>query len=881
PAIFFGRSKEVEQVVNLLLYHEPACVAIVGTGGIGKTSIALASIDHPSIQKHFLTQRFFLSCEATSTSDSLAQALLDLFGLLIDSSHPRSPSDTLVLYLQSLTSRCLLCLDNFETPWDSDKDQVELLLARIVAVQHLTLVITSRNSDRPRGIKWSELKPIQPLTLEAAIETWDAISYNHDDFSILLIQAVEGIPLAVTLLAQLAQVDSSEALWASWNSELTKFIKSDGSENRQNSLDLSIQLSIQSPRLRACTGALDFFVVLCMLPQGMPELRISDFEVAFGTDFTGLRSVIRVLKQCSLAYARDGFLCVLSPIRQYTQAHQELSTLLTRNLFLKMTKLYLNLIPADPYNLLHLVKDIDFEIGNITAVLDMCLTEEQVVIEETIHFSVVCRALGSYDTRLLSKSAMVAHKYNPSLEGRCFYEQGVTHGQFGKLCDAEQALQSALVIHKQQANKLGQANDLLELGKIYIMLNQLEDAEKALMSALDFHNDINDTFGQANDLQWLGILHIRVNQLDDAEKSLQSALDLYKQVNARHGEADVLYHLGKLYMRLGQLEDAETTLQSALELDKQVNSKVREANNLKELGVLYMMLNRLDDAEEALQSALNLHRQSDTKLGEANDLDQLGKLYTRLHRLEDAEKVLKSALDLHKQVNHKLGEANTLQQLGELYLLLSWLGNAEKALQSALELHKQANDRLGQAYDLQKLGELYMDHNQLDNAKTTTLKSALDLHIQVNDKLGQANDLHQLGMLYRKLNWLEDAEKALQSACDLHKQLNARLNEANILYELGVLYMELERLDDAENALQPALDLHKKVNSKLGQANDLQQLGVLYMRLSRLEDAEKSLQSAHDLHQQANDRFGRANDLLRLEELHRLQEGQLLPQSQG
>ncbi|KAJ7212567.1 P-loop containing nucleoside triphosphate hydrolase protein, partial [Mycena pura] len=254
PAIFFGRDKEVDRVVEIILNDEPASVAIVGTGGIGKTSIALASIHHSKVQELFKTERFFLSCEATATSDSLVQALLKLFGLFVDGSSPTSASDTLVLYLQARSSKCLLCLDNFETSWDSDKDQVEALLVNIVAVGHITLVITSRDSDRPRGIKWSELKPIQPLAIEAAIKTWDAISHSHDEFSILLIQAVECIPLAVTLLAQLAQADSSKALWASWNSESTKFIRSDGSENRLNSLDLSIRFSIHSPRLHGCSG---------------------------------------------------------------------------------------------------------------------------------------------------------------------------------------------------------------------------------------------------------------------------------------------------------------------------------------------------------------------------------------------------------------------------------------------------------------------------------------------------------------------------------------------------------------------------------------------------------------------------------------------------
>ncbi|KAJ7192049.1 hypothetical protein GGX14DRAFT_596543 [Mycena pura] len=870
PAIFFGRDKEVDRVVDLIVNDEPASVAIVGTGGIGKTSIALASIHHSKVQEHFQTQRFFLSCEATSTSDSLVQALLKLFGLSVDASSSTSPSDTLVLYLQSLASKCLLCLDNLETPWDSDKDQVETLLVKIVAVRHLTLVITSRDSDRPRGIKWSELKPIQPLATEAAIKTWNAISHSHDEFSILLIQAVECIPLAVTLLAQLAQTDSSKALWASWNSESTKFIRSDGSESRLNSLDLSIQLSIQSPRLRGCPGAIDFFGVLCMLPQGMPEMRISEFEAAFGIDFKELRAAIRVLKQCSLAYTLDGFLCVLSPIRQYVKSHQELTTPLTRTLFRQVAWVYMKVILANES--FHLVNDIHLEIGNISAVLDLCLTEEQAVVEETIKFSIVCRDLGILDTTLLRKAATIAHKSNMSLEGQCYYEQGRTHHRSGKLDDATQALENALALHKQVNDTFKQAYDLQQLGQLYMKVDRLEDAEKALQSGLDLHQQVNDRLGEANDLRVLGELYMRLDRLEDAEKALQSALDLHKQINDRLGEANALQQLGKLYMRLDRLEDAEKALKSALDLHKQVNSRLGEANDLKQLGELYMRCDRLEDAEKAFQSALDIYQQVNSRLGEANALQQLGELYMELNRLADAEKALQSALDLHKQVNDRLGEANDLQHLGELYMRLDRLEDAEKALQSALDLHKQVNDRLGEAYDLTHLGDLYIRLDRLEDAEKA-LQSALDLHKQVNDRLGEAYDVKHLGQLYMRLDRLEDAEKALQSALDLHKQVNDRLGEANDLRDLGVLYMKLDRLEDAEKALQSALDLHKQITSRFGEANALQQLGKLYMRLHRLEDAEKALQSALDLYQQINDKLGEADALKQLKKALDLQKG--------
>ncbi|KAJ6543789.1 hypothetical protein DFH09DRAFT_1282370 [Mycena vulgaris] len=686
PSIFYGRSVEVDHVVNLVLNYAPARVAIVGSGGIGKTSIALTSIHHPEVEKHFLDQRFFLSY------------LLKLFDLSADSSGSRSPSDILGSFAQSMTIKCLLCLDNLETPLDSDKDPVELLLAKI-AVPHLTLIITSR-------IKWTAplLPPIQPLTVAAALQTWNAISHGHDDFSLLLINAVDCIPLAVTLLSQLAESESAEALWASWETESTKRVKSDGSAHRLNNLELSIELSLQGPRLRACSGALDFFMILCMLPQGLPEARIPEFEASFRNHFGGTRSAIRVLKQCSLAYTLEGFLRVLSPMRQYTQDHPDLATTLSTTLFNQMAELYFDLIPTDDLSTTSSVvrENIQLEIGNITAVLDGCLTkyaDVPRVVHKVLDFSDLCQDLFFYDTRLLSKTASVAHDHGlRSLEARCYYKPGQIHVFIDELANAEKMLKTALDLHTEANDKLGEANDLWSLGQLNTRLNRLEEAERALQSALDLHTEVNDKLGQANDLQSLGQLYTRLDRLEEAERALQSALDLHTEVNDKLGQANDLWSLGQLYTRLDRLEEAERGLQSALDLHTEFNVKLGQANDLWSLGQLYTRLDRLEEAERALQSALDLHTEINAKLGQANDLQSLGQLYTRLDQLEEAERALKSALNVYMEVGSSLGQGNALGELGNLCIAQCRYPEAQNFLTRAMDEYGHAHSSDGQQW---------------------------------------------------------------------------------------------------------------------------------------------------------------------------------------
>ncbi|KAJ7300458.1 hypothetical protein DFH08DRAFT_725292 [Mycena albidolilacea] len=703
PSIFYGCSVEVNHVVELVLKHAPARIAIVGPGGIGKTSIALTSIHDSEVEKYFLGRHFFLACEAATTADILALALLKLFGLSADSSGSRSPTDILVSFAQSMTSRCLLCLDNFETPWDCDKDNVESLLSSIV-VPNLTLIITSRDSDRPRGIKWTAplLLPIKPLTVAAAVETWDAIVHSHDDFSLLLINAVDCIPLAVTLLAQLAEIDSSEVLWASWGIESTRLVKSEGSAHRLNNLELSIELSLHGPRLRGCPGSLDFFVTLCMLPQGLRESRISEFEMAFRNSFEGTHSAIRMLKQCSLAYSIEGFLRVLSPVRQYTHGHLNPATTLATTLFTQMADIYFNLISTDhPSYISNMVlEDIYLEIGNITSVLDASLARYPDVacaIQKVIQFSEKCQYLGVYDTRLLSQAASIARDKSLSkLEGDCYQTHGLISHYSDRLLDAEEMLKAALEMHMEGDDKQGQANDLHRLGNLYLRLSQVEEAEKALKAALELHTEVNNKLGQANDLQSLGDLYMRLDQVEEAEKALKAALELHTELNHKLGQANDLRSLGDLYLRLDQVEEAEKALEAALELHIEVNHKLGQANDLRSLGDLYLRLDKAEEAEKALKAALELHTEVNHKLGQANDLQSIGDLYLRLDQVEEAEKALKVALELSIETKSSLEQGNALKSLGNLCINQSTFTEAQEFLTRAIDKYEHALHSGGQ-----------------------------------------------------------------------------------------------------------------------------------------------------------------------------------------
>lgn len=125
-------------MIDILRRDSPR-MAILGTGGIGKTSLATAALHHPEIMSRF-TNRYFISCDSAVTSSDLVSIVASNLSL-----EPSRNLAKVVAHHLSSGPPSLLVFDNFETPWEpvDGRAEVENFLSLLADVPHVALLVWS------------------------------------------------------------------------------------------------------------------------------------------------------------------------------------------------------------------------------------------------------------------------------------------------------------------------------------------------------------------------------------------------------------------------------------------------------------------------------------------------------------------------------------------------------------------------------------------------------------------------------------------------------------------------------------------------------------------------------------------------------------------
>ncbi|KAJ7446584.1 hypothetical protein FB451DRAFT_1148432 [Mycena latifolia] len=312
PKIFHGRDSEVSIIIQSFSLQIPR-IAILGAGGMGKTSLARAVLHHPQIAARYEHHRVFVSCDTAPSSFHLAALIGAHVGL-----KPGKNLTQPVIRHFSNSPPSLLILDNFETIWEprESRGEVEKFLSLLADIDHLALIITMRGAERPASVQWTRpfLAVLQPLPQEAAHQTFiDIVDDGHAPEEVnKILLLTDNMPLAIDLMAHLVEYEGIQSVLNRWEIEKTSLL-SEGHDKGSN-LDLSISLSLDSPRITALPQAQDLLALLSVLPDGLSDVDLRQAHIPIDN----ILACKAALLGTALAYTDDQQrLKALVPIREY------------------------------------------------------------------------------------------------------------------------------------------------------------------------------------------------------------------------------------------------------------------------------------------------------------------------------------------------------------------------------------------------------------------------------------------------------------------------------------------------------------------------------------------------------------------------------------
>ncbi|KAG0695415.1 hypothetical protein DFH29DRAFT_1005488 [Suillus ampliporus] len=322
PSMFYGRQDLVAELTDLVVNDEH--LALIGPGGMGKSSLAKAILNEPHVTKKFGDRRFFVTYDGLDPSTITFEAFMTRFaaalGIELAGADPKRQISS---FLSS--ARAIVVLDNAETFEEADASSalsdIPPAIADIADIPGIILILTSRSRRNAPNVPWIT-KDIPPLDSSSAREAFfriyrPASHSNAEEEEITnLLKELEFHPLSINLLANAAQQNgwSPAMLLETWKDQHSAVL--DHGKGKLQSLSVTMQLSLNSPTVQKLgEDVRRILAVIAFLPQGL------DGKLASGLlpSLPQVGAICNVLCMQSLVYRQDNFIKMLSPIRHFVR----------------------------------------------------------------------------------------------------------------------------------------------------------------------------------------------------------------------------------------------------------------------------------------------------------------------------------------------------------------------------------------------------------------------------------------------------------------------------------------------------------------------------------------------------------------------------------
>ena len=652
PRTYFGRDELTERIVGLTKNLAP--IALVGPGGIGKTSIALTVLHHDRVKEWFGDNRRFIRCDQFPASRThFLSRLSKVIGAGVN-----NPEDLTPLRPFLSSRDMILFLDNAESILDSqgtNAQEIYAMVEELSQFKNICLCITSRICTIPPTCASLD---IPTLSMEAARDTFYRIYKNdsrQSDPVNSILEQLEFHPLSITLLATVAYHNKwdTDRLAKEWRTRRTGVLHT----HHDTSLAATIELSLASPMFRGLgPDARELLGVVAFFPQGMDENNV-DWLFPTISDRTKVLDSFCIL---SLTHRSNGFITMLAPLRDH-------------------------LCPNDttPSPLLHATKDRYFNRLLVDADPDKPgFDETRWIVSEDVNVEHLLDVFTSIDESSASVwdacACFMEHLYwhkrrlvvlGPKIERlsddhrskpQCLTKLARLFGSVGNFAEGKRLLAHTLGIWRERGEDFLVAQTLRHISNANRLLGFHKEGIEQVKEALGIYEWLDDVSGQARSWRWLAWLLYGDKQLEAAEEAASRAIDPLSDKGEHFPVCECYHLLGLICHSKGERENAIRHFETALRIASPFNWHDHLFWNHYSLSELFFSGGRFDDAHAHIERAKSHAINDPYLLGHAMYLR--AQFWGDQCRLEEAKSDAVSAAEVFE----KLGAAKNVECCREI-----------------------------------------------------------------------------------------------------------------------------------------------------------------------------------------------------------------------
>jgi len=653
----------IKKIVGLAETLTP--IALIGVGGIGKTSIALTVLHHNRVKQRFGDNRRFIRCDQFTTScANLLSHLSKVIGAGI-----KNPENFASLRPFLSSKEVLIVLDNAESildPQGVDSQEIYAVVEELSRLDNICLCITSRISTIPPDCETFEI-PI--LSIGAARDAFYRIYKNGERTDLVdkIFEQLDFHPLCITLLATVAHHSKwdTDRLTREWEQRRTSVLQTEHSKSLAATIELSLSSAMfleLGPDARELLGIVAFF------PQGVNE---NNLDWLFPT-IPNRANVVDKFCILSLTYRSNGFITMLAPLRDYLSPKDPKSS----SLLCTTRECYFTRM------------SVDIDPNESTFGESQWITSEDVNVEYLL--DVFTTVDPNSDSTWKACANFMQHLYwhkkrpiilKPKIEGLpdnhrfkpdCLFELSRLLYSIGNDSECKRLLTHTLRLWREREDYKKVAYVLGNLSSTNRSMGLREEGIQQAKEALAICERLGNAMGQAECLIDLAWLLEEDGQFDAAEEAAFRAIDLLPEEGEQYRVCASHRALGDIYSSKGETGNAIHHFELALGIASSFNWDDHLFWVHYGLAQLFYRGGRFDDAQPHLERAKSHAVNIPHCVGDAMKLQAL--VWYGQHRLEDARSEALHAAEVYE----KLGAATDVDECRKF---LQWI---EKELDSSL-----------------------------------------------------------------------------------------------------------------------------------------------------------------------------------------------------